>query len=107
MKPCDQENYYHDPETIVDTPEVVVKICRRCKVEMVCTKDPKGRVDNETFHRFHRRNYLQPSHRHFEREFGKPKALRYNEEKMRETQKHNELEEQAEEEALYGERRML
>lgn len=107
MKSCDQENYYHDIETIVDTAEVVVKICKRCKAKWEFTKDPKGRVDNETYHSIHRRNFLQPGHRHFEREFGKPKALRFNEDKMRESGKYNELVEEQETAESYGPRQML
>lgn len=107
MKPCDQDNYYHVPETILESPEVVVKVCLRCKKKWDFTKDPKGRVDNETYHSIHRRNFIQPGHRHFEREFGKPKALRFNEDKMRESQRHNEFEEQAEEAATYGNKKLL
>lgn len=107
MKPCDQDSYYHDLLMIVDTDEVVVKICIRCKTKFEFTKDPKGRIDNTGYHDAHLRHFIQPGHRHFEREYGKPKSLRFNEEKMRSSQKHNELEDQAEEAATYGAKKAL
>lgn len=101
MRACDQETQYHDPRTVLDTPEVMVKVCFKCKMKWEFTKDPKGRIDNFSFHDINLRNFLQPGSPHFEREFGKPAALRYNEEKIRESQKHNELEDQVEEAATY------
>ena len=97
MKLCDQDNYFHDLLMIVDTAEVVTKVCTRCKMKWDFTKDPKGRVDNALYQDIHIRHYIQPGSRYFEREYGKPKSLRYNEDKMRDSENHNRLEEQMEE----------
>ena len=90
MIACDQETFYHDVDILFDTAEVMVKVCKRCKTKWEFTKDNKGRIDNDTYLDIHARNFLQRGHRHYEREFGKPKALQFNDAKMRESQKHNE-----------------
>lgn len=90
MIACDQETIYHVPETLFETAEVLVKICTRCKMKWEFTKDTKGRMDNDLYLDIHARNFLQRGHRHYEREFGKPKALQYHEGQMRSAQRHNE-----------------
>lgn len=101
MIPCDQDNFYHVPKTVLDTPQVSIVVCERCKVERYFTKGRNERVDNEEYMAFHARNFIQPEHRHFEREFGKPRALKYNEEKVRESQRYNEGIEEQEKAAEY------
>jgi len=87
---CDQETIYHDVAVLFDTAEVKVEVCMRCKEKFEFTKDAKGRIDNDRYLDVHARNFLQRGHRHYAREFGKPKALAFNDAKMRESQRHNE-----------------
>lgn len=90
MIPCDQENTYHVPQTILDTPQVSIVVCTRCKTEKCFIKGKNERLDHQTYLAFHARNFLQPGHPHYEREFGKPKSLKYNEDKMKESVRYNE-----------------
>lgn len=99
---CDQENIYHTPETILDTSEVMIVVCSRCKLKWEFTKDFKGRIDNNLYLDINARKFLQPKHRHYEREFGKPKALKFNEDKIRKVSRENERFDEENEERIYN-----
>lgn len=59
MRYCDNKNDVHEPKELVDTKEVVVAICTKCKSKAAFRKTREGRVGPE-YASFFRKMNLQP-----------------------------------------------
>lgn len=62
--------HYHSLKTIIDTGEVLKEYCEECKDSFIFKKSPEGRMDNKTYREVHKKDLLQPSHKHYEKEYG-------------------------------------
>lgn len=69
---CAYSNELHRPVIRLETNEVLIEYCEHCKEEAIFTKSRQGRIDNESYRIFHRRDLLQPSHAEYEKEWGHP-----------------------------------
>lgn len=52
-----------------DSPEAQVEVCKRCKKRIFTKKDRDGRPNNKVYHAQHRRDFLQPNDKEFQREY--------------------------------------
>lgn len=66
---CNNTEVFHKPKVIREDHEVLIEYCENCKEEQVFTKSRHGRIDNERYRVFHRRDMLQPKDKHFSREY--------------------------------------
>lgn len=69
MEHCKGTDKYHRPKTILETAEVLKEYCQNCKVEIIWKKSKSGKIDNRGYGEFHKRETLQPDHKHFDREY--------------------------------------
>lgn len=67
---CKGTTHLHQPVIIRETTEVLIEVCTHCKEEVIFKKSKEGRIDNETYRIFHKRDMLQPGHNHYEKEYG-------------------------------------
>ena len=63
---------FHDYEVIREGEKGIREICRRCGKILITRKGHKGSIDNVRYLEEHRRDFLQPTNKLFEKEWGTP-----------------------------------
>lgn len=71
MEFCKGTTSLHVPAIRLESAEVLIEFCTHCKEEVIFKKSKEGRIDNETYRIFHKRDMLQPGDNHYEKEYKK------------------------------------
>lgn len=72
---CNHEEWpytFHDYEVIKEGEGGIREGCKRCGKILVTRKGGDGIIDNTIYLKEHARDFLQPTSRFYEREYGKP-----------------------------------
>lgn len=52
--------HYHDYETVKETKDGILEVCKECKHRNIIKKSKSGRIDNESYLKEHVRDTAQP-----------------------------------------------
>lgn len=62
-------------EIVKQTPSGLVEVCSICKKKLVTKKGPKGKIDNKKYLYEHKRDFLQPGDKDYDKEWGNKKRI--------------------------------